>query len=441
MNGARGDEILVRRAYRGVALQAAGLVGLAMLLLVVLVTLVVVRGQSTAADTLLRSTLTGADDVGDPPPGTWLVFEQSGRSVSSPGLPAALTPTLAGLRTRATTSTVLSDVTAGDRPYRVATRLRGGQTAQVVLDLTPAHDQRDRLLEVMGVAASLALLFAGVVGALLGRRAVRPLAQALTLQRMFVADASHELRTPLTLLSTRAQVLDLALQASDLDPASRADSAGVVRDVQRLGEVVEDLLLAADPRGQEPRAVLDLVALVALVLDSARAHLAGGQVRTSFQVGPGVHRVLGSAPALRRAVLALIDNAVGHTPPGGTVTVTVRRGRHEVVVAVSDTGPGIDPAAAQDVLRRFHSGGHRAGRAHYGLGLALTRDVADRHGGQLRLVPATTGACFELSLPAHDPKERPRMPRHRGTRDAEPNRDLALDPTELLSWSPPPPPP
>ena len=70
-----------------------------------------------------------------------------------------------------------------------------------------------------------------------------------------------------------------------------------------------------------------------------------------------------------------------------------------MIVAVHDTGPGIAPEQAKQVLRRFHSGGQRSGRAHYGLGLALTHDVANRHGGQLRLVAADVGAAFELVLP------------------------------------------
>jgi signal transduction histidine kinase len=110
--------------------------------------------------------------------------------------------------------------------------------------------------------------------------------------------------------------------------------------------------------------------------------------------------VLGAAGALRRAVLALVDNAIDHTPSGGRVTVWVHRRRGDVIVQVSDTGPGIAPAAAKDILRRFHSGGQRAGRAHYGLGLALSNDVANRHGGHLRLVDSPVGATFELSLPA-----------------------------------------
>ena len=78
-----------------------------------------------------------------------------------------------------------------------------------------------------------------------------------------------------------------------------------------------------------------------------------------------------------------------------------------MILAVSDTGTGIGPEEAQRVLRRFDTGGHRAGRAHYGLGLALSHDVANRHGGQLRLAPSEVGATFELVLPAiEDPGQR-----------------------------------
>jgi two-component system OmpR family sensor kinase len=400
-----GDQVMVERAARSLALRAAALVALAMLLLVGLVTFVVVRGQARAADDLLTTTAATADDVGDPPPGTWLVLVHNGQVISTPGLPTALAPRLSELRARPETSLVFSDVNVDDSgAYRVATQRQTDRIVQVVLDRSAERADRSRLLKAMGAASVLALLLAGALGALLGRRAVRPLADALELQRTFVADASHELRTPLTLLSTRAQLLDQAVQQGEVSDEVRRDSAGVVSDVQRLGEVLEDLLLAADPAGQEPVDAVDVGELVRAAADSAQAHAErAGVVLTAHVepgVAPGATRVLGAAGALRRAVLALVDNAIDHTPSGGTVSVTVQRRRGDVVVQVSDTGPGIDPAAAKDILRRFHSGGQRAGRAHYGLGLALSNDVANRHGGQLRLVDSPVGATFALSLPA-----------------------------------------
>ena len=120
--------------------------------------------------------------------------------------------------------------------------------------------------------------------------------------------------------------------------------------------------------------------------------------------------------ALRRAVLALVDNAIDHTPDGGEVRVAVRRAGRDVVLVVSDTGPGIRPEDAERVLRRFDSGGHRSGRAHYGLGLALTHDVANRHGGQLRLVRSDVGRDLRTRS-SRGSKERLRIPAHpRGIR-------------------------
>ena len=398
-----GDDLLVRRASRRLALQAAGLVAAAMLLLVSLVTLVVVRGQQNATATLLRTTAATADDVGDPPSGSWILISNAGRLSMSAGLPTRLGGSLARLRRSPASHADPVTLTLGDgHSYRVLTRQRTAVTIQVILDLQPQEQERERLVKATAVSAALSLLIAAGLGVLLGRRAVRPLAQALALQRTFVADASHELRTPLTLLSTRVQVLNHELRTSGLGEQVLADSRGVVADVQRLGEVVEDLLIAADPRRDDLHEPLDLGELVEAVIASAYAHALAAGVRLVAEPGPerAPLRVRGSVSALRRAVLALVDNAIDHTPVGGRVQLTIRRHRRTVVLAVNDSGPGVPPEAAERVLRRFHSGGQRSGRAHYGLGLALTHDVANRHGGQLRLVPSETGATFELVLPA-----------------------------------------
>ena len=396
-----GDELLVRRAARRFAVQTAAFTATAMLLLVVLVTVIVVRGQDAATDRLLRNTAATADDVGDPPAGAWILLEGDGVLRVTPGFPESLVAATARLRADSTTHGRLQTLGGDDTTYRVLTERRGDELVQVVLDLTPQRADRHRLLRVMGLAGLLSLLLAAALGALLGRRAVRPLADALALQRSFVADASHELRTPLTLLSTRVQVLDAELARAAVDEQVKADSRGVVHDVQRLGEVIEDLLVAADPQRAEQHTEVDLGDLVRAVAQSAVAHADAAGVALTAQVDPGAAvTVRGAAVALRRAVLALVDNAIDHTPPDGHVSLRVRTERREVIVSVSDTGPGIPAEAAAQVTRRFHSGGQRAGRAHYGLGLALTNDVANRHGGQLRLVPSERGTTFELVLPS-----------------------------------------
>jgi signal transduction histidine kinase len=136
------------------------------------------------------------------------------------------------------------------------------------------------------------------------------------------------------------------------------------------------------------------------VVASAEAHAALTALRLVVRTdGAGTYPVLGSETSLRRALLALLDNAIGHSPEGGTVTVALERGRSDIRISVTDEGPGIPSADAQRIFRRFSSGGQRAGRVHYGLGLALTHDVADRHGGHLRVADVPRGARFDLVLP------------------------------------------
>jgi signal transduction histidine kinase len=380
--------------------EIAALVAVVMLSLIALVTVLVVREQQRETDTLLRATAETADDVEDPPSGSWLVLVTSAGTRVSHGLPVDLQPELVEAREHLTVGTThLRTLRRGDdAAYRLLTVRERERTVQVVADLAPQHRERDVLLRTMGLAALASLALAAAVGAVLGRRAVRPLAEALMLQRAFVADASHELRTPLTLLSTRAQLLHRSLAAARTSRQVRDDAAGVVEDVQRLGEVVEDLLVAADPRADDERVDVDVAEVAAQVVASAGAHAEAAGVRLVVAAAePAV--VLGAPAALRRALVSLVDNAVDHTPSGGEVRVEVRPRRTEVVVRVADSGPGVRPDQQRHVLTRFHSGGHRAGRTHYGLGLALTHDVANRHGGQLRLVPSASGAVFELVLP------------------------------------------
>ena len=384
------DDGLVRQRARRVAAQVAVLVGAAMLIIVGLATVLVVRGQQASTDRLLSATAHNADDVGDPPAGAWIIFRDRAGTTASPGLPAALAgrlPSTSGSRT----------VSADGGHYRVYTVQRGLLTVQVVYNLAPDRAQRDRMLRVMGAAAGVSLLVAAALGVLIGRRAVRPLAEALALQRTFVADASHELRTPVTLLSTRVQVLERGLPP-DLPDQLRDDLSGIRADVQRLGGVIEDLLVAATPDLHEHRTSVDLREIVHDVVTSARAHADTRGVTLDVE-DDGEARATVAEPAVRRAVLSLVDNAVDHTPSGGSVTVATRHSRQHVTVTVADTGPGLSEDAARQVFERFHSGGHRAGRAHYGLGLALTNDVALRHGGELSVQPSAAGAVFQLKLP------------------------------------------
>jgi len=392
------DEALLRRTGRIAALQSALALGVVLLLVGTVAYLLDVHAQAQEISGQLSAVIASTDDVTDAPPGMALAIrEPSGAVAVSDRAPAATVRLLSG-------QPGFSSVRSHDVEYRGLVADRDGRRIAALLDITPWETGRQRLLlalviaEIAGVAAA-----AGVV-VMLSRRSIRPLGAALALQRRFVADASHELRAPLTVLHTRAQLLARRAEKHDVDPALRAQLNGLVTDTRAMGDVVEDLLLSAsldsDAGGREP---VDLRVLCQHVRDSVAAHAESLQLRLDLDSDDaGDLTVTGSSTALRRALLALLDNAIAHESPGGQVTLRVTREADTVSVAVADTGVGLDVLTVQHLFTRFaHGDGHTAGVRHYGIGLALVKEIVEAHHGEIVVDGAPQrGATFTLQLPA-----------------------------------------
>lgn len=268
-------------------------------------------------------------------------------------------------------------------------------------------------LVVLGVGG---VVFAGLVTVVIARRAVRPLGEALRLQRQFVADASHELRTPLAVLDARLQALQrkIAGGAATADENVTADLARLRDDSRALIDIVGDLLEAAggDPaEGATSAGSASLDSVVAEVLRSMSVLAEGRAVTLDHRDAAGVSVAVPPA-SLRRAVLALVDNALGHAPGGSAITVSTQVRGDSVVLAVADHGPGItgiDPTRVFDRFARSvpspaaatHApGGGQTSRPSFGIGLALVREVALRHGGSVRVASTSVdGTTLELTLP------------------------------------------
>ena len=151
-----------------------------------------------------------------------------------------------------------------------------------------------------------------------------------------------------------------------------------------MAELLNDMLLSAQLRtGSRPADLVDMEAVVrdAVSLDQVRAEQVGVTLTAQVPPTPGGLHSWGSQPALRRAVGALVDNAIAHTRPGGTVGIEARASEGQVRVDVVDDGEGFDTAHLPDLVRPF-SRGHDDPR-RFGLGLALVREVLDAHRGSL----------------------------------------------------------
>jgi signal transduction histidine kinase len=391
-----GDRRLLRRAALAIAVQSAVAVAVAVGVLAGGVLLVDRHERAVRVEQATEGVWRTADDVNDPPSGTWLVSVSAvgDRRVTAgaPGWLAGVDPAaLPDGAHRVDLGTHQVVAWTGTRP--------SGHRLSAVYDVHPLDEQGERLRTSMAVAAVLGVLGAAVAGGLIGRWAVRPLGQALVLQRRFVADASHELRTPLTVLTTRAQVLRRHLR--DGDVAAEADQ--LVRDARAMGDVVNDLLLSAELRN-EPRSGerVDLAALAEEVVESLRP-LADERGLEITCVGESGAEVRGAPSALRRALSSLLDNAIAHTPSGGHVRVEVSTDEELARLVVRDDGEGLDPAEARVMVQRFARGTTRDSGRRFGLGLALVEEVATAHGGRLEIDGSPgSGAAFGLLLPLDD---------------------------------------
>jgi len=229
--------------------------------------------------------------------------------------------------------------------------------------------------------------------------------------RRFVTDASHELRTPLTTIRGFAE---LYRQGAVAEPAAVARLMGRIEgEAQRMGLLVEDLLLLARLDAQRPLECrpVDLLALASDAVHDARAVAPERDVRMEVVDGPGTPEVVGDEGRLRQVLSNLVTNALAHTPAQASVTVRVGTDGPDVVLEVADTGPGLSAQDAERVFERFYRADSSRTRASggTGLGLSIVAALVAAHRGTVGVESGPgTGAVFRVRLPrAADPVRTP----------------------------------
>jgi two-component system, OmpR family, sensor kinase len=264
-------------------------------------------------------------------------------------------------------------------------------------------DYKD-LLKALIIAGVAGIVLAGVIGWFSARSAIEPLGAAMALQRRFVQDASHELRTPLAILDARIQ-----LAQRDTPPESKPGQAlvRIRQDTSALTAIVNELLLAATgDTAVAPGEPLDVAGVVESVAESVRTIADGQDVNVAVRADAHPLARIDES-SLRRAVLALADNALAHTPAGGTITLAAAASQRSAVITVTDTGSGISGVERDRIFERFvrtpRPDGTRAQRS-FGIGLALVRDVATAAGGTVEVAgTGPGGTTMRITLPLATP--------------------------------------
>ncbi|EPX55358.1 sensor histidine kinase [Cystobacter fuscus DSM 2262] len=214
-------------------------------------------------------------------------------------------------------------------------------------------------------------------------------------QDRLIADAAHELRTPLSLMRTR---MDLALRRERGAEELRTSLSEVRGEVERLAILAGELLeLAAVGRGEWDRKKADLSEVVSQSVEAARAEAEVHGLIIRLET-PAREECWFDPGGVRRAVDNLLANALKFSPSGGEIHVRLWREREWVRISVADEGPGIPFAERESVFAPFRRlSGAKPGA---GIGLAIVREVARRHGGHAWVEPRPErGTELVLELP------------------------------------------
>ena len=326
----------------------------------------------------------------------------------------------------------LHDATTTDgQPVRVYTQRAGDQLAvSISRPLDEVDKSLNRLALLLAAVAGIGVMGAGAAGWWIARTALTPvdeltgavehvartedltvripvdgedeiarlsrsfnsmtaaLASSRDRQAQLIADAGHELRTPLTSLRTNIDLLARSEETGRAIPPEdrRALLASVRAQMAELAALIGDLQELARPdAGQHT----DRVRVVAWhdVVETAlgRARLRGPELTITAALDPWYVRA--EPPALERAMVNILDNAVKFSPPGGTVEVALQRGE----LTVRDHGPGISPEDLPHVFDRFWRSDSARSLPGSGLGLSIVARTVRHSGGDVALRPAPGG--------------------------------------------------
>ncbi len=311
----------------------------------------------------------------------------------------------------------------------------------VALPLRDVNNALDSQLLLLVLISAAGILLAGVLGLLVARTALAPIArftreteaiainperldaqrlavhgndelarlgqtfnrtldaleESVQAQRNLVADASHELRTPIATIRANLQLMrDEKLLSTEDREALRID---VIEELDELTALVADVVELA--RGAKPSAEPGDVRVDEIVCAAVeRARRRAPQLAVASSLEPTLVR--GEADRVARAVANLLDNAVKWSPPGSSIEVSLRDG----VLGVRDHGPGFHEEDLPFVFDRFHRARDARSKPGSGLGLAIVRQAADAHGGFVAaanapgggaLMRISFGPTFELS--------------------------------------------
>ena len=221
------------------------------------------------------------------------------------------------------------------------------------------------------------------------------LSNTFATQRQFSANAAHELRTPLAVMRTKLEVFE---KNNNPSATEYQETVHMIRmQTSRLSHVIDILLEMTDLQSAQKQDRISLADMAEEVICDLTA--VADKKEITITQNPGTAEIIGNDTLIYRAIYNLVENAIKYNHTGGNVTVSIKEDGEFATVIVSDNGPGIQQEDWQHIFEPFFrvdkSRSRNMGGA--GLGLALVKEIARQHGGDVYVVQSSKNGT-EIAL-------------------------------------------
>ncbi len=260
-----------------------------------------------------------------------------------------------------------------------------------------------RLIIISVTIYIISLVFVFIISLFLANMSLKPIISAWEKQKAFTADASHELRTPLAVITTN---LDIVLDNKDETVESQGKWLKNIKlETTRMTKLIEDLLFLA--RSDSCKSGFDTSSFdISSAVTKSVIPLEPVAAKYKITILSNIHQniiFLGNEGRINQLITILIDNAIKHTPEGGSIKITLQKIKNKVEITVSDTGEGIAPENLNKIFERFYKVDKSRSRrdGNFGLGLSIAKCIVEEHNGTIDVSSTVgKGSTFKVIFPA-----------------------------------------
>jgi PAS domain S-box-containing protein len=236
------------------------------------------------------------------------------------------------------------------------------------------------------------------------KEAEEKLRQIDQMKSEFLSNVSHELRTPLQSISGFTKLI-LSGKVPDCD--TQQEFLQIIdREAAHLGNIINSLLDMSRLESGRFRINKKLMPVRDIIIDSVKSfHTLAREknIELTEDIPPQLPEMVIDSERIRQVVVNLISNAIKYSDPDGSVNVRVEKGKEALIIQVSDRGIGMSSKVLSHLFERFYRGDNEASRSGTGLGLYITKQIIEAHGGNIRVASKPgEGSTFSLTLPFHD---------------------------------------